>query len=114
MTWQLTFADNYKRLMFGIIADSRVNIPSIKDQPGSTILSYVQAQTVQIVPGVIPYGIRTPDGNLAGYVAIRASPGPVSILLLQLRPAFTAFSDDISNFLTNFINGGNFIFDILT
>jgi hypothetical protein len=100
--------------MWGVIADSRANIPAVKDQDGFAIQAYVQSQTSQVVPGTIPYAIRTVDGNIAGYTVLQVNPGPVSVLLLQLRPAFSTFSSDISSFLTNFINSGNFVFDTLT
>jgi hypothetical protein len=114
MSYNITYiGDNYKRLMWGVIADARVNIPAVKNTIGVTIKAYVDGQTGLVVPGVLPYAVSTENGNLVGYIALRASPGPVSIVSQQIRPAFVQDSAAISLEITNFITSGSWMFDIL-
>jgi hypothetical protein len=114
MTYNLTYAgDIYKGLMWGVVADSRANIPAVKNQNGWIVKSFVDSQTALVVPGVIPYAISTESGSLAGYVGISVDPGPVFIAFQQLRPAFVQFSAEISNAIANFITSGSFAYDTL-
>jgi len=105
--------DNFKRLFWGVIADSRANIPAILNTDGWAIKAYVDSQIALVTPDVVPYGIWTNQGVLAGYMGIFVGNGPVSIALQQLRPAFTGFYTEISNALINFILSGAFAYDFL-
>ncbi len=106
-------SDNYKRLMWGIIADSRANIPVVKDAIGDDIKAYVDSQTALVVPGVLPYAVWTDQGNLAAYFLLQVSAGPVEIIAQQLRPAFVQYSIAISQNIANFITSGQFMFDLI-
>jgi|ERR1700743_1059211 len=110
----IAIPDSYKRLMWGIIADSRANIPEIKNKIGSVIKAYVDSQTVLVNPSVIPYKIEVAEtGALVGYFGLFIGPGPVLIKFQQIRPAFTEFSTDISNSIINFILSNNWAFDTI-
>lgn len=105
--------DSYKRLMWGVISDSRTNIPAVKNQVGAVIKAYVDMQISLVTPDVLPYKIETGTGNLVGYFGLYVGPGSVSIQFQQLRPAFVGFSAEISTVMINFILSGAFKFDTL-
>jgi hypothetical protein len=100
--------------MWGVIADSRVNVPSVKDAIGSVIKAYVDSQTALVVPGVIPYKIEIAEtGVLAGYFGLQTGNGVASIVLLQLRPVFDADILAVNQQISTFISSGAFFFDKL-
>lgn len=112
MIYNFIFCEEYKSLIWGVIADSRANIPSVKDQPGSIIKSYVDSQTALAVPGVVVYKIEA-GSSLAAYFLLSTAPGAVSVISLQLRPAFVQFEQEINQNIATFISGNNWVFDII-
>lgn len=113
MIYNFTYCENYNSLFWGVIADSRSNITAIKDAIGTVIKTYVDTQTALVVPGVIPYKIETDEASLAGYFLLSAVPGAVSVISLQLRPAFVQFQEQINQNIATFVESGNWAFDTL-
>lgn len=113
MTFFINHITDYKRLMFGVISDSRQNIPAILNKRGDVIKTYVDSQIALVVPGVIMYSLTTDLGALAGYFGFQTVPGSVSVVLQQYRPAFAPFTTDISQAVNNFITSGNWRFNTL-
>lgn len=112
MKFNVTYCENYKSLMWGVISDSRINIPSIKYAIGSVIKAYVDSQTNLVVPGVIPYKIEIAEtGVLAGFFGLQTGSGPALVIFQQLRPPFVQFQQEINQNIANFIQSGAFMFD---
>lgn len=99
--------------MFGVISDSRKNIPVILNKRGDIIKAYVDSQISLVVPGVVMYSLTTDLGVLVGYMGIQTAPGSVSVVLQQFRPAFDVYSIEIQKEISNFIQSGNWRFNTL-
>lgn len=111
-TYRFIYAnDRYQSLMWGIIADSRATIPSIKNAIGDIIKAYVDSQIALVTPGVSVYKIETELGCVAGYLGIQASGNPGSVVFLQVRPPFEGDILAINQQISNFIASGGYIFD---
>lgn len=113
-TYVITYAENYKRLMWGVISDSRINIPAVKNQIGVIIKQYVDGQTTLVTSGVLPYAIATQEGSLVGYFGLQTAQGAPFILFSQLRPAFIQDSLSIYQNISTFITSNNWQFDTLS
>lgn len=113
MKYLLSYLNDFKPIFWGVISDSRINIPAIKDKNGVIIKNYVDYIESWVIQGVLPYKIETNGGNLVGFVGILVYPGPVQILFLQYRPAFIKFQLDINQTISNFIESGSYQFDFL-
>lgn len=114
MTIIFDHTEDYKRMMFGVIADSRQNIPEILNKRGDVIQAYVESQWGLITPGVQVYGLWAANGSLVGYIGLQTGSGPASVKFLQLRPAFVPFSIEIQENINNFIVSGDWQFDFLS
>ena len=115
MTYNFTYAgDSYKRVIWGVVADSRANIPTVKNQNGFTIKAYVDSQISLVTAGVSVYKLETTNGNLAGYIGLSTVPGSVGLVFSQFRPAFMADLTNLIQNIANFINGNNWLFDTLS
>jgi len=117
MNYSITYAgDSFRRLLWAVIADSRVDIPAVKNQPGTVIESYVNSLSDLVVPGVLFYKVETAPGlsaggNLAGYFTIQTSGTSAILYFSQLRPAFVTDSLAIYQQIGTFINEGAYAFD---
>lgn len=111
-SYTITYCENYKALFWGIIADSRSNIPGIKDAVGNVIKSYVDSQIALVVPGVIPYKIEI-SGSVAGFFGLKTGGGAAEIVFLQLRPAFTGDVLAVNQQISTFISSSSYQFDTL-
>jgi hypothetical protein len=105
--------DEYRSLMWGVIADSRVNIPSIINGNGWEIKSYVDAQIALVGPGVGVWKLETGLGVLAGYLGLYTGPGQVGVVFLQVRPAFESDLANINQNIGIFVNGNAWQYDVL-
>jgi hypothetical protein len=106
--------DSYRRMMWGVIADSRVNIPAVKNGTGWVIKAYVDSQIALVGPGVVVYKLETKLGNIAGYIGLYTGPGQVGVIFSQFRPAFVSDIVNINQNIATFVSGNNWLFDILS
>jgi hypothetical protein len=100
-------------MMWGVISDSRINIPAVKDQNGWTIKAYVDSQIALVGPGVGVWKIETGLGVLAGYLGLYTGPGQVGVVFLQVRPAFESDLANINQNIGIFVNGNAWAYDVL-
>lgn len=113
MTLSLVYELDKDRVMSAVINDSRNTIPAIAGQGGYAILGYIQAQIALVPAGGLVYRIVGDGANLGGYVVLGVQNGVASIILLQLRPAFRQFANQINEFIANFISNNQFLQDVL-
>ena|ERR1700743_451779 len=113
MTFELIYEQDYKRLIPAIINDSRSVIPSLIGRDGNDVYAYSQSQINLVTSGVLFYRISIETGNLAGYIGINVVNGSASVLIMQLRPAFVPFSNEISKVISTFIINNTFLQDVL-
>ena len=113
MTFSLIYELDHVRVMSAVINDSRNTIPATTNQPGSVIFAYAQAQIALIVPGVLLYRVSTDQGGLGGYAAIKVQAGVITLDFYQLRPAFQAFTSEILQIISIFIQQNIPLQDIL-
>jgi hypothetical protein len=106
--------ESYRRMMWGVIADSRVNIPGVKNANGWTIKAYVDSQIALVGPGVAVYKLETNLGVLAGYMGLYTGPGQVGVIFKQIRPAFVSDLINFNKNIANFITGNDWVFDTLS
>jgi hypothetical protein len=103
----------YRGMMWGVIADSRANIPSIINGTGWQIKDFVDAQITLVGPGVGVWKIETGLGVLAGYLGLYTGPGQVGVVFLQVRPAFESDLANINQNIGIFVNGNAWAYDVL-
>lgn len=113
MTITLEYELDYKRVMSAVINDSRNTIPQTTNQPGMVIYAFIQAKISLVIPGVLVYRICSENANLGGYCGIQVQNGSITLLFLQLRPAFQPFEDQILQFIGTFIQNNIPLQDIL-
>lgn len=114
MMFQITYDPDYKRTMFATLVDNRANIPDIKNQIGIVIKQYVDAQTALVTDKVIPYKVERADiGVLVGYFLLKVNIDQSATNIQEvIRPAFQSFTE-ITQFISDWILAGNYVFDIL-
>lgn len=103
----------FRALMWGVIADSRANIPSIINGTGWQIKDYVDAQIALIGPGVGVWKLETNLGVLAGYIGFFTGPGQVGVVFSQIRPAFVSDLVNINENIGIFVSGNVWQYDVL-
>lgn len=114
MTFNITYNQEYKRVIPAVLIDGRGAIPTIQAAGGYEVKAYTDSQVALVTNTVIPYKIETDGGNLAGYFNIQAKSATRGVLqTYQLRPAFKQFDSQILGIITNFISSNEWIEDIL-
>lgn len=114
MTYRFIYSNSESnRIIPAVLIDKRAAIPEIKNQVGSVIKTYTDAQAALVTDTVIFYKIETDLGNLAGYFSLQVArlisepeliPVYVaSLLQYELRPAYQQFDTTISGLISNFI-----------
>ena len=116
MTFRFIYQPSeFTRIIPAILIDARASIPAIKNQVGSVIKTYTDAEVAKVVDYVLFYKIETTDGVLAGYysLSIRLNGNHAVLLQYQLRPSFSSFVTQISAQINTFINNGSWKQDYL-
>jgi hypothetical protein len=115
MLYIITYDLDYKRTIPAVLIENRANIPAIKNQIGTVIKAYTDAEVAKVTETVIPYKVETNQGVLVGFFTIQLSNIGQNAGKLQqvLRPAFQPFNSDITQIINTFITNGGYVNDIL-
>lgn len=113
MTFYKSYLIEYKRVISGIILESRQLLPVTKNKTGFETEAYVNLEIEKVTDNVIPYKLETITGNLAAYFSLSVNGTVAAQYQLFIRPAFVQFSGAISDFISNFIISNEWNTDIL-
>lgn len=115
MQYRFIFSTEPKRVISGVVLDSRFIIPALAGLSGFAVKRYIDNLIVQTEGDVLTYKIETFLGNCAGYFTLQIGNMGQSAVEDQrvLRPSFLADSATISNLISNFISAGGWRPDFL-
>lgn len=114
MTFRFIYQPSeYSRIIPAVLIDARASIPAIKNQIGSAIKAYCDAEVVMVSGApfntVLFFKIEATDGSLGGYFSLRVTPLGARLRQFQLRPAFVQFNSQISMEIANFITSNQYM-----
>lgn len=113
MTFYKSYLIEYRRVIAGIILESRELLPATKSKDGFAVEAYYNSEIEKVTDDVITYKMETVSGNLAAYFSILVTGSVAAQYQLFIRPAFVQFSGAISDFINNFITSNEWATDIL-
>ena len=110
MMYRVIYDDQYFRTIPACMIDARVGTP-LANATGAMMEEFIQPKVALIVPGVLPYKLESPNGNLAGVFALQTSSTGAVLLFSIIRPAFVEDQVNISQEIVNFIQGQDWVYD---
>lgn len=107
MIYRVIFDDQWFRTIPSCMIDARVGTP-LAGATGFVIQGYIE-KNLALVPGNLTYKIETNNGVLVGVFVMK----PDSTLVFSvIRSAFQQFGADITQEISNFIQGNNWVYDL--
>lgn len=114
MAYTISYLSEVERTLQAVMIDDRANqFPPNAD--GNVIAPIVAAKLAEIGTSSIPYKIETSLGNLGGIFVLLIDRQAVTATLQFsiIRPQFDNELTAINTAITDFINSGDWFFDIL-
>lgn len=107
MIYRIIFDDQWFRIIPSCMIDARVGTP-LAGATGVVMQKIIDEKLV-LVPGNLPYKIENNNGVLVGVFVMK----PDGTLIFSIiRPAFQQFEEDITQEISTFIGGNNWVYDL--
>lgn len=115
MSYRILYTTEPKRIISGVIMDSRFTIPALAGLGGFAVKRYVDDLIVQVSSGELVYKIETFEGQMAGVFALRVTNNGLNVenLFTYLRPAFQSLGITINLLVSSWVQNGDWKPDFL-
>lgn len=103
MTFKITYCQESKRVISGIVLENRAYIPETKGKSGQIASFFIDQKAFQILGGELPYIVEADNGSLAAFFSVNYLGGAAFKGFSIIRRNFANFEPDITEKISNFI-----------
>lgn len=113
MTFFVQYAEEYSRVIAGIVLEVRQTLDATKNKSGFEVFDFYTSEIEKVMEDVIPYKLETESGNLAAYFSVKVTGNGGALYQKFVRPNFRQFDIDISQKINSFIFNNDWKQDFL-